>query len=42
MDSATESASLLLAFTDLLFAGARASGLQAHVHTDNSHTASWI
>lgn len=38
VDSATESASLLLAFTDLLFAGARASGLQAHVHTDNTFT----
>ncbi|GAA2206816.1 hypothetical protein GCM10009850_022740 [Nonomuraea monospora] len=38
VDSATEAASLLLAFTDLLLAGARASGHEAHVHKDNAFT----
>jgi hypothetical protein len=38
VDSATRSASLLLGLTDILSAGARASGIQVHVHTDNIFT----
>ncbi|MDP4502572.1 hypothetical protein [Nonomuraea turcica] len=38
VDSATRSASLLLGLTDILIAGARSSGLQVHVHTDNAFT----
>ncbi|MFC7587817.1 hypothetical protein ACFQYP_32165 [Nonomuraea antimicrobica] len=38
VDSATRSASLLLGITGLLTAGARSSGLQVRVHTDNTFT----
>ncbi|MEU6717054.1 hypothetical protein ABZ897_36810 [Nonomuraea sp. NPDC046802] len=38
VDSATSSASLLLGFIDLLTAGARSSGLQVQVQTNNAFT----